>query len=268
MAKRHSGAEATLTAFRPFSAKWMSGCLLKALTCALSSTSARICARSTNQGDCFCRLGTRCTTGKCCRRLQLVGWPPPPSAPASGMRHLGTLHTGLEAGARYKYGKSVSKEGHILPLDRPLWLCRRTSPGNGLDCLRVAQCRTARGDFGQQTQCARIDLRSTPRLLEASGRRGFLDWQRISETLIPYAVDLGYAWNCSPFPEHPFDGSWGYQPLGLYAPTARFGSPQGFCDFVAACHSAGLEVHRIDWRFLRTSLPMNKDWRALTEDHL
>lgn len=76
---------------------------------------------------------------------------------------------------------------------------------------------------------------------------GFPDWQRITETLIPYVVDLGFTHlELLPISEHPFDGSWGYQPVGLYAPTARFGSPQGFCDFVAACHTAGLEVI-IDW---------------------
>ncbi|WP_301100888.1 1,4-alpha-glucan branching protein GlgB [Propionivibrio sp.] len=76
---------------------------------------------------------------------------------------------------------------------------------------------------------------------------GFPDWQRISETLIPYVVELGFTHlELLPISEHPFDGSWGYQPLGLYAPTARFGSPQGFCDFVSACHTAGLEVI-IDW---------------------
>jgi len=76
---------------------------------------------------------------------------------------------------------------------------------------------------------------------------GFPDWQRISETLIPYVVDLGFTHlELLPISEHPFDGSWGYQPLGLYAPTARFGTAQGFCDFVSACHTAGLEVI-IDW---------------------
>jgi 1,4-alpha-glucan branching enzyme len=49
-----------------------------------------------------------------------------------------------------------------------------------------------------------------------------------------------------PISEHPFDGSWGYQPIGLYAPTARFGEPEGFVRFVAACHAAGLGV-LLDW---------------------
>jgi 1,4-alpha-glucan branching enzyme len=49
-----------------------------------------------------------------------------------------------------------------------------------------------------------------------------------------------------PISEHPFDGSWGYQTLGLYAPSARFGPPEGFARFVAACHAAGLGL-LLDW---------------------
>ncbi len=49
-----------------------------------------------------------------------------------------------------------------------------------------------------------------------------------------------------PVTEHPFDGSWGYQPLGLYAPTSRFGSPDGFARFVERAHAAGIGVIA-DW---------------------
>jgi 1,4-alpha-glucan branching enzyme len=49
-----------------------------------------------------------------------------------------------------------------------------------------------------------------------------------------------------PISEHPFDGSWGYQPVGLYAPTARFGTADGFVRFVQRCHAAGIGVI-LDW---------------------
>ena len=49
-----------------------------------------------------------------------------------------------------------------------------------------------------------------------------------------------------PVAEHPFGGSWGYQPLSLFAPSARFGPPEGFARFVDACHRANIGVI-VDW---------------------
>ncbi|PHV13389.1 1,4-alpha-glucan branching protein GlgB [Chitinimonas sp. BJB300] len=80
-------------------------------------------------------------------------------------------------------------------------------------------------------------------------KRGFdwLSYKELAETLIPYAVDMGFTHiELLPITEYPFDGSWGYQPTGLYAPTSRFGSPEHFRDFVAAAHQAGLGVI-LDW---------------------
>ncbi|MEO6745325.1 MAG: 1,4-alpha-glucan branching protein GlgB, partial [Caldimonas sp.] len=64
---------------------------------------------------------------------------------------------------------------------------------------------------------------------------------------VPYARELGFTHlELLPVSEHPFDGSWGYQPIGLYAPTARFGPAAGFRRFVARCHAEGLGV-LVDW---------------------
>jgi 1,4-alpha-glucan branching enzyme len=81
----------------------------------------------------------------------------------------------------------------------------------------------------------------------SGGLSEFPDWKTLSETLIPYIADLGFTHiELLPIAEHPLDDSWGYQPLGLYAPTARFGPPDGFRNFVTACHAAGIKVI-IDW---------------------
>ena len=84
-----------------------------------------------------------------------------------------------------------------------------------------------------------------------SWRRGednrFLSYDELADTLIPYAVEMGYTHlELLPVSEHPYDPSWGYQPTGLYAPTARFGDPAGFARFVDAAHRAGLGVI-LDW---------------------
>ena len=76
---------------------------------------------------------------------------------------------------------------------------------------------------------------------------GVLDWDALAERLVPYAMDLGFTHvELLPIMEHPFAGSWGYQPLGQFAPSSRFGPPEGFARFVDACHRAGLGVI-LDW---------------------
>jgi 1,4-alpha-glucan branching enzyme len=75
----------------------------------------------------------------------------------------------------------------------------------------------------------------------------WLTYRELAHDLPPYAVDLGFTHvEFLPIMEHPFDGSWGYQPTGLYAPTSRFGSPADFAALVDACHRAGLAVI-LDW---------------------
>ena len=75
----------------------------------------------------------------------------------------------------------------------------------------------------------------------------WLNYRELADTLVPYARDLGFTHlELLPVSEHPFDGSWGYQPIGLFAPTSRFGSPEDFQYFVDAAHAAGLGVI-LDW---------------------
>lgn len=75
----------------------------------------------------------------------------------------------------------------------------------------------------------------------------FLSWDELANRLIPYAMGIGFTHiEFLPISEYPYDPSWGYQTTGLYAPTARFGDPQGFARFVDGAHRAGLGVI-LDW---------------------
>lgn len=75
----------------------------------------------------------------------------------------------------------------------------------------------------------------------------WLSYQDLATQLAEYANDMGFTHiELLPINEHPFDGSWGYQPLGLYAPTRRFGTPQDFRCFVDTLHEAGINV-LLDW---------------------
>ncbi len=82
-------------------------------------------------------------------------------------------------------------------------------------------------------------------LRTAEGQQG--SWDEAADRLIPYLQDLGFTHlELMPVTEHPFGGSWGYQPLSQFAPTARLGSPEDFARFVDRCHAAGIGVI-LDW---------------------
>ena len=75
----------------------------------------------------------------------------------------------------------------------------------------------------------------------------WLDYDQIADELIPYVKEMGFTHiEFLPLSEFPFDGSWGYQPLGLYSPTSRFGSPEAFRRLVKRAHEAGINVI-LDW---------------------
>ena len=74
-----------------------------------------------------------------------------------------------------------------------------------------------------------------------------LSYDELADRLIPYVKDLGFTHiECLPVSEHPFTGSWGYQPIGLFAPTSRFGGPEAFSRFVDRCHREDVGVI-VDW---------------------
>jgi 1,4-alpha-glucan branching enzyme len=72
-------------------------------------------------------------------------------------------------------------------------------------------------------------------------------YAQITERLVPYVKEMGFTHvEFMPVMEHPFDGSWGYQGTGYFAPTSRFGSPQDYAAMVDAFHAAGIGVI-LDW---------------------
>src|SRR5262249_27728779 len=80
---------------------------------------------------------------------------------------------------------------------------------------------------------------------EEGGR--YLTYEELADALVPYVKDMGFTHiELLPITEYPFDGSWGYQPISLFAPTARFGTPEGFARFVERCHDSGIGL-LLDW---------------------
>ena len=90
-----------------------------------------------------------------------------------------------------------------------------------------------------------VHLGSWARVAEEGNR--YLTYKELSERLIPYVKEMGFTHiEMLPITEFPFDGSWGYQPVSLFAPTSRFGTPDDFAAFVDAAHEAGIGV-MLDW---------------------
>ncbi len=161
---------------------------------------------------------------------------------------------GVGAGAPYKYEIRTDSGATRLKSD-PYGFAMELRPGN---CSRVAEL----GDFEWRdgdwlAARGRADPKRRPinvyEVHLGSWRREpgreppFMHWHEAAEQLIPYALDLGYTHlELMGVAEHPFDGSWGYQVAGYYAPTARFGPPREFKAFVDRCHAAGLGV-LMDW---------------------
>ena len=82
---------------------------------------------------------------------------------------------------------------------------------------------------------------------DAGGKSRPYQWPELAASLIPYVVEMGFTHiELLPVMAHPFGGSWGYQPLSLFAPQPEWGTPAEFAGFVDACHAAGIGV-LLDW---------------------
>jgi 1,4-alpha-glucan branching enzyme len=162
---------------------------------------------------------------------------------------------GIGPGELYKY-EILGAEGALLPLKAdPNAEAAEAPPGTA---SRVAgpsahvwrddawmSRRGAANDRAAPIAVYEVHLGSWRRNLAECGR--YLSYQELAEELVPYAADMGFTHiEIMPVTEYPFDGSWGYQPISLYAPTARYGTPDDFRAFVDACHQAGLGLW-LDW---------------------
>ena len=156
------------------------------------------------------------------------------------------------AGALYKF-EIVGANGDLLPLKHdPFAEYFEQAPANS-SIVYQSQFTWSDDDYLQRNRGR--DMRQVPMSIyevhAGSWRRHEdgtpLSYRELADELLTYVLELGYTHiELLPITEHPFDGSWGYQPIGLFAPTSRFGSPDDFRYFVDACHAANIGVI-MDW---------------------
>src|SRR5713101_5097935 len=182
---------------------------------------------------------------------------------------------GLEPAHVYKY-EILGAGGTLLPLkadpyaeraERPPATATVVAPPSrhGWNDTEWIETRWRRNDRHAPISIYEAHLGSWRRNA-AEGHR-YLTYRELAEQLVPYVRDMGFTHlELMPVSEYPFDGSWGYQPIGLFAPTNRFGTPDDFRAFVEACHAAGLALW-LDWvpghfRPTRTASRASTAWRS------
>lgn len=107
------------------------------------------------------------------------------------------------------------------------------------------KARKSRGSTRAPVSIYEVHLGSWRRRWNEGGRP--LSYKELAHELIDYVVHMGFTHiELLPVSEFPFDGSWGYQPVGMYAPTIRFGPPHEFRDLIEAAHAADIGV-LLDW---------------------
>ena len=158
---------------------------------------------------------------------------------------------GVTIGQKYKF-EILGSNGALLPLKSdPYAFAAEMRPATAsviVDESRFVPRAAAPLDANRRDapiSIYEVHLGSWRRKPEAGN--SWLTYRELTRELPGYAASLGFTHiEFLPVMEHPFDGSWGYQPTGYYAPTSRFGSPDDFRALIDACHLAGLAVI-LDW---------------------
>lgn len=159
---------------------------------------------------------------------------------------------GVQAGQRYKYQVHGADGLTTLRADPVAW---RSEPTPGTASLVADPTAFAWTDTDWLTRRAARQAPDAPMAIYELHAGSWLaddagpddTWDLLAERLPAYAKAMGFTHiELLPVMEHPFGGSWGYQPLGMFSPCGRLGAPTSFARFVDRCHAEGIGV-LLDW---------------------
>ena len=158
----------------------------------------------------------------------------------------------IEAGTIYKY-EIVSSDGYLLPLKSDPFAFFAEEPPRTASIVYNLENYIWNDSEWMERRAESHHRRAPISIYELhlgswkKKQDKYLNYIELADELIPYVQRLGFTHiELLPINEHPFDGSWGYQPTALFAPTSRFGTPDQFREFVDRCHQAGVGVI-LDW---------------------
>ena len=177
-----------------------------------------------------------------------------------GRRHSMRLHPangiweifipGVGHGDKYKF-EMLDHDGRLLPLKSDPYAAAHEPPPGNASIVYTTHYTWNDGDWMSRRTVGLDRPMAIYEVHLGSWRRGedkrWLSYRELAEQLVDYVLETGFTHvEFLPVSEHPFDGSWGYQPIGMFAPTWRFGPPDDFRYLVDRCHAAGIGVI-IDW---------------------
>lgn len=171
--------------------------------------------------------------------------------PGIGVWEVFVPHVGK--GDAYKF-EIRGPQGHLMPLKADPFAYRAELPPRTASLVHGIPGHEWSDQGWRDSRAAANDRKAPISIYEVhlgSWRRGddnrYLSYRELADQLVSYVAEMGFTHiELLPITEHPFDGSWGYQPIGLYAPTSRHGDPEECKAFVEACHAAGIGV-LLDW---------------------
>lgn len=152
----------------------------------------------------------------------------------------------------YKYAIQTA-DGRLLMKADPYAVHQETRPGTASKVYDLPSYKWTDSDwFARQKETSVLDKPVNIYEIHFGSWKQhedgtFLTYREMADTLVPYVKDMGYTHiEMMPIMEYPFDGSWGYQVTGYFAPTSRYGVPEDLMYFMDTCHKAGIGVI-LDW---------------------